>query len=123
MDPKLECLDINCSADEVTEYIDRFNFWIETRGTSDDKAIKGAFLTAVGRDAFSLIRALVYPKTLRDASIAEIQGALLRHVRQPSLNWLNGRSFIHWSEALMKLCANSWFAYNSKHLSAISRST
>ncbi len=80
MDPKLECLDINCSADEVAEYIDRFNFWIDTRGTSDEKAIKGAFLTAVGKEAFSLLRTLVYPKTLRDASVAEIQGALLRHV-------------------------------------------
>ncbi len=75
MDPKLECLDINCSADEVAEYSDRFNFWIDTRGTSDEKAIKGAFLTAVGKDAFSLLRILVYHKTLRDASTAEIQGA------------------------------------------------
>ncbi len=80
MDPKLECLDINCSADEVAEYIDRLNFWIDIRGTSDEKAIKGAFLTAVGKEAFSLLRTLVYPKTLRDASIAEIQEALLRHV-------------------------------------------
>ncbi len=59
MDPKLECLSINCSADEVAEYIDRFNFWIDTRGTSDEKAIKGAFLTAVGKDAFSLLISLV----------------------------------------------------------------
>ncbi len=81
MDPKHECLNINCSADEVAEYIDRFNFWIDTRGTSDETAIKGAFHTAVGKDAFSLLRTLVYPKTLRDASIAEIRGALLRHVR------------------------------------------
>ncbi len=70
MDPKLECLDINCSADEVSEYIDRFNFWIDTRETSDERAIKGAFLTAVGMGAFSLLRTLVYPKTLRDALIA-----------------------------------------------------
>ncbi len=35
---------------------------------------------AVGKDSFSLLRPLVYPKTLRDASIAEIQGALLRYV-------------------------------------------
>ncbi len=76
MDPKLEFLSINCSADEVAEYIDRFNFWIDTRGTNDEKAIKGAFLTAFGKDAFSLLRTLAYPKTLRDASIAEIQGAL-----------------------------------------------
>ncbi len=44
MDPKLECLDPNCSADDVTKYIDWFNFWIDTRGTSDEKAINGAFL-------------------------------------------------------------------------------
>ncbi len=68
MDPKLECLNINCSADEVAEYIDRSNFLIDTIGTCDEKAIKGAFLTAVGKDAFSLLRTLVYLKTLRDAS-------------------------------------------------------
>ncbi len=62
-------------------FFDRFNFWTDNRGTSDEKAIKGAFLTAVGKDAFSLLRTVVYPKTLRDASIAQIQGALLRHVR------------------------------------------
>ncbi len=52
MDPKLECLNINCSADEVADYIDRFNFWIDTRGMGDEKAIKGTFLTAVGKYAF-----------------------------------------------------------------------
>ncbi len=76
-----ECLDINCSADEVAEYIDWFNFWIDTRGTSDKKAIKGTYLAVVGKEAFSLLRTLVCPKTLRNASVAEIQGALLRHVR------------------------------------------
>ncbi len=93
MESKLECLNFNCSADEVEEYIDRFNFWIDTRGTSDEKAIKGAFLTAVGKDAFSLQRALVYPKTLRDASIAETQGALLRHVRPAQLELVERPKF------------------------------
>ncbi len=58
MNPKLENLDVNSSADEITEYIDRFNFWIDTKETSDDKAIKGAFLTAVGKEAFTLPRVL-----------------------------------------------------------------
>ncbi len=49
MDPQLENLDVNMSADEIGEYIDRFNFRIDTREASVDKAIKGAFLTAVGR--------------------------------------------------------------------------
>ncbi len=81
MDPKLVNLDVNMSADEIAEYIDRFNFWIDTRETSDDKAIKGAFLMAVGKEAFALLKTLVCPKTLRDASITEIQESLLRHVR------------------------------------------
>ncbi len=72
---------VNSSADEIGEYIDRFYFWIVIRETSDDKDIKGAFLTAVGKEAFTLMKTLVYPKTLRDASITEIQEALLRHVR------------------------------------------
>ncbi len=46
------------SADEISEYIDKFNFWIDTRETSDDKAIKGAFLTAVGKEAFTLLKTL-----------------------------------------------------------------
>ncbi len=46
MDPKFENLDVNSSVDEIAEYIDGFNFKIDTKETSDDKAIKGAFLTA-----------------------------------------------------------------------------
>ncbi len=75
MNPKLE------TADKIAEYIDRFNFWIDTKESSEDKAIKGAFLTAVGKEAFTLLKTLVYPKTWREASIREIQEALLRHVR------------------------------------------
>ncbi len=40
MNPKLDNLDVNSSADEIAEYIDRFNFWIDTKETSDDKAFK-----------------------------------------------------------------------------------
>ncbi len=43
------------SADEILEYIDRFN-------SGDDLAvIKGAFLTAVGRDAFTLLKPVGLP--------------------------------------------------------------
>ncbi len=57
-------VEVNVSADEIGEYIDRLNFWIDTRETSDDKAIKVAFLSAVGKEAFTLMKTLVYPKTL-----------------------------------------------------------
>ncbi len=75
MDPKLENLVVNMSPDEILEYIDRFNFWIDTRETRDDKAIKGAFLNLVGKEVFTLLKTLVYPETLRDASTTEIQEA------------------------------------------------
>ncbi len=81
MDPKCEHLDVDMSADEIGEYIDRFHFWIDNRESSSDKAIKGAFLMAVGMEAFTLLKTLVYHKTLRDASITEIQETLLRHAR------------------------------------------
>ncbi len=58
MDPKLKCLDINWSADKVAKYIDRFNFWIDTSGPSDEKAIRNSFLTVFGKEAFSLPRTL-----------------------------------------------------------------
>ncbi len=58
-------LNINGSADEIAEYVDQFNSWIDTRGTSVDKLIKGAFLTAVGKEAFTLPRTLVYFGQLR----------------------------------------------------------
>ncbi len=50
------------SADKILEYIDRFN--------SDDDltAIKGAFLTEVGREALTLLKPLGCPKTLRKAA-------------------------------------------------------
>ncbi len=53
MDSKLEILNINCSADGLAEYIDQLNFWIDSRGASDEKSIKGAFLMAVGKEAFA----------------------------------------------------------------------
>ncbi len=94
MDRKFENLAVNSSADEIAEYIDRFNFWIDTKETSDDKAIKGAFLTAVRKEAFTLLKTLAYPKTLRDASITEIQEALLHHFR-PAQFELVERARIH----------------------------
>ncbi len=49
MGPKLDNLDANMSADEIAEHIDL-------------TPVKGAFLTVVGREAFTLL------KTLRGAA-------------------------------------------------------
>ncbi len=58
MGPKLENLDANMSADEILEYIERFN-------SGDDLAvIKGAFLTAVGREALTLLKPVGLPPNI-----------------------------------------------------------
>ncbi len=67
------------------KYIGRCKFRADTRGKTDEKGKKSVFLTAAGKEAFILLNMLVKPITLRDASIAEIQWALLWHV---SSNWI-----------------------------------
>ncbi len=86
MESDLENLDINGSGVEITEIIDRFYFWIDTRETSDDKAINSTFLTAVGKGAFTLLKILVHPKNSRGTSGS----------RQAS--------FMRWPAIIMKLC-------------------
>ncbi len=55
MDPKLVNLGISGSADEITEYINRLTLRIDIRETSDEKAINGALLPAVRKEAFTLL--------------------------------------------------------------------
>ncbi len=43
MNPKLENLDINGSADVMTEYTDWFSGWVDTKEPSEEKAIKVFF--------------------------------------------------------------------------------
>ncbi len=52
MDLKWESFDIYGSTVEIVDYIDRFNFLIDTRKTSDAKAI----LMAVEKKAFTLLK-------------------------------------------------------------------
>ncbi len=96
---------------------------MDTRGTSDEKAIKGAFLTAVGKDAFSLLRTLVYPKTLRDASIAEIQGKLLRHVRPAQFELVERAKFHTLARSAKKTVREFVVRIQQQAISAVSRST
>ncbi len=61
----MDSLDVDGSADEVKEYSDRLNFWIDTRKTNDEKAIEGAFLTAVGKEALTLLKNVDLPPNLK----------------------------------------------------------
>ncbi len=48
----------------VRLHIGRFGLWIDTRETSDEQAIKGAFPMAIGTKVFTLLETLVYPTTI-----------------------------------------------------------
>ncbi len=58
MDPKLENRDINGSADEIAEYIDRYSFWVDTRETSDKNAM-GHFCASGNRSRQLLSRSVL----------------------------------------------------------------
>ncbi len=77
---KIEDIEVNFSADDVAEYINRLNSWINTRGQSDEKALKGGFLTTVLKETLTSQRPLIYPKALSDVSIADIQEALRKYI-------------------------------------------
>ncbi len=77
MDPKLANQDINGSAGDIAEIIDRIDFRVDTRETRYENEMLGASITAVEKKAFTLSKTLVYRKILRHASITEIHEALL----------------------------------------------
>ncbi len=77
MEPKLENMDVNGLANEIAIYIDRFNFWFDTKETNVEKTLKAFFAQRLGMRK----KTLVYQKALRDASITKFQETLLRHFR------------------------------------------
>ncbi len=100
-----------------------FKIWIDTRETSDDKANKGAFLTAVGKEAFTLLKTLVYPKTLRDVSITEIKETLLCRVTPAQFEIVERAKFHTLIRNPNEQFTSSKFAFNARHLSVLSRDT
>ncbi len=77
----IDQLDVNSCADEIEEYLARFSFWQDAHEDMSEKVAKGAFLTVIGGPAFSLVSTLVFPKTLQEATLQEIKGALLHYFK------------------------------------------
>ncbi len=46
-----------------------------------EKAAKSAFFTVIGGPAFSLVSTLAFPMTMQEATLQEINGALLHHFK------------------------------------------
>ncbi len=49
MEPKLENMDVNGSANEIAVNIGRFNCWIDSRETNEKKLLKAFFAQRLGR--------------------------------------------------------------------------
>ncbi len=52
----LEYISNASASDEITEHIDRWNFWIDATLTIDEKAIKDAFRTVIRKEAFTQLK-------------------------------------------------------------------
>ncbi len=44
----------------MIDYCHCFHFWKGARGTGDEKAMRGAFLTVVGKEPFTMLRKFFY---------------------------------------------------------------
>ncbi|KER33346.1 hypothetical protein T265_12650, partial [Opisthorchis viverrini] len=60
MPAEMEPLDVNSTARDVEEYLERFDIWRLTKSDMDDKKLTAYFLHFVGKDAHTLIKNLVW---------------------------------------------------------------
>ncbi len=51
---------MNGLAGKIIDYCDRFHLCIDARGTGDEKAMRGAFLTVVRKEALTMLRKFFY---------------------------------------------------------------
>ncbi|XP_043193617.1 uncharacterized protein K02A2.6-like isoform X5 [Amphibalanus amphitrite] len=69
----------------IGSYLERFDFYCEANGISAAERKKAVFLSTVGHGTFDIIKDLLHPVGLSDASLAEIRDSLLRHFKPQSV--------------------------------------
>ncbi|KER32396.1 hypothetical protein T265_01457 [Opisthorchis viverrini] len=77
----VEPLDVNSAARKVEDYLVRFDIWCLTKSNIDDRKLTSYFLHFVGKDACTLIRNLVYPKSPVDISYTALKKKVLQHFK------------------------------------------
>ena len=77
----LENLPIDASARDVQDYIERFEIWCLTQETLWEERKVAFFLNSIGKDAYSLLKNLVYPDTPISLPLDKLRKALLQHVQ------------------------------------------
>ena len=61
MDSALEKLDINASARDIEDYLERFEIWCMAKVNVKEDTKPALFLNFIGKDAYALIKNLTYP--------------------------------------------------------------
>ncbi|GAA54230.1 hypothetical protein CLF_112787, partial [Clonorchis sinensis] len=81
MPAEMEPLDVNSTARDVEDYLERFDIWCLTKSDMDDKKFTAYFLHFVGKEAYTLIKNLVYPESPIDISYNELKKKVLQHFK------------------------------------------
>ncbi|VDP91390.1 unnamed protein product, partial [Echinostoma caproni] len=59
----LEILDIHLNSRYVEDYLERFEIWCLTRQSLDAEKKTAHFLSAVGEEAYALVKNLAFPES------------------------------------------------------------
>ncbi|GAA48515.1 hypothetical protein CLF_101702 [Clonorchis sinensis] len=81
MPAEMEPLDVNSTARDVEDYLERCDIWCLTKSDMDDKKLTAYFLHFVGKEAYTLIKNLVYPESPIDISYNELKKKVLQHFK------------------------------------------
>ena len=81
MDSALEKLDINASARDIEDYLERFEIWCTAKVNVKEDTKPALFLNFIGKDAYALIKNLTFPDSPISMPYDKIRNALLQHVR------------------------------------------
>ncbi|GAA51731.1 hypothetical protein CLF_106712 [Clonorchis sinensis] len=79
MPAEMEPVNVNSTARDVKDYLERFDIWCFTNSDMDDKKLTGCFLHFVGIKAYALIKHLVYPESPIDISYNTLKKKVLQH--------------------------------------------
>ncbi|VDP93607.1 unnamed protein product [Echinostoma caproni] len=75
----LEILDIHSNSRYVEDYLERFEIWCLTRKSLDAEKKTAHFLSAVGKEAYALIKNLAFPESPIQLKYEELKDLLLKH--------------------------------------------
>ena len=94
MDSALEKLDINASARDIEDYLERFEIWCMTKGNVKEDTKPALFLNFIGKDAYALVRNLTFPDSPIAMPYEKIRNALISALRR---GWKESekRRFLH----------------------------